>query len=135
MTTNASFSACTNKTFRVAVMDFLKGWAAFLDGPDFIFSGMNESTSWLSEAYTQANKHYGYVNYKNSRNVLHRDYTSWNDFFHRQIDLSLCPVIGPDDLKVLVSPIDGKVFNIARSTSTCPVLGKQQTILVRESLE
>src|SRR5262249_40989482 len=44
-------------------------------------------------------------------------FTSWNDFFHREILPGKRPVDSPDDPSVIVSPNDGHVYNFAANVN------------------
>ena len=73
---------------------------------------LNETpTGWLCPA---AVKEFSLNDFVIDRAKPHWGFTSYNDFFHRQIKAASRPISAPADPKVVVSANDGNVVSIAR---------------------
>ena len=111
MATEAGESAFRNDAFNNAITGVLQEWCDYLDSEKST-NVLNEGENgWLSPSAQR------YTDLDNfvipDRNAIHFGFTSYNAFFHRQIKPELRPISAPDDKKVIVSPNDGTVYQIA----------------------
>lgn len=115
------------KEFNVLLTAVLQGWCDYLDSPDSRTvlnpnQDLEASDGWLSlEAQNELCLEQC-VNYANKDNpdMPYWGFKSYNDFFHRELDLDTYrPVDSPDDDTVIVSPNDGTVYRIACNVKLC----------------
>jgi phosphatidylserine decarboxylase len=109
MMTKSGEAAFRNDAFNGAIRAILQEWCGFLDSPASR-QVLNESEyGWLSQpAYQQNNLSEFEIP---DRAAPHWGFTSFNHYFHRQIQPEFRPIASPDDPKVIVSANDGSVFN------------------------
>jgi phosphatidylserine decarboxylase len=100
-------------TFNTALAAVLKQWCAYLDSPESAHVLTEEENGWLSRSAYFYNRLWEF-DIPNMR-APHWGWTSYNDFFHREINLANRPVAAPDDPKVVVSANDGSVYNIGQN--------------------
>lgn len=96
-----------------AIRAILQQWCAYLDSAasqSVLNTGPN---GWLSPSAYQYNKLDEFIIPNPSG--PHWGWTSFNDYFHREIKPESRPVSDPTDPSVVVSANDGKVYNIARN--------------------
>ncbi len=110
MMTPAGEGAFRNAAFNEGIRRVLKEWCAFLDSEASLYVITPEE--WLSPDAFWTNKLYEFV--IPDKTAPHGGFTSFNDYFHREIKLDFRPLAAPDDPKVIVSANDGKVYSIAR---------------------
>ncbi|KZK81990.1 Phosphatidylserine decarboxylase proenzyme [Pseudovibrio sp. Ad13] len=105
-----------NKLFNDALRNILDAWCEFLDSPASLSVVVTSKDGWLSEASWKANSLDQFVTKEQiEKDPVHWGYTSFNDFFHRQI-IAICrPIDGPDNDRVITSANDGTVYRIARN--------------------
>lgn len=113
--------------FNVLMTAVLQAWCVYLDSPDSK-KVLNPSLQtpaqdgWLSPASQTSNCLEQCVNfqYKDDPEKPYWGFCSYNDFFHRQIDLvQYRPLAGEGDDKVIVSANDGTVYRLARNVKLC----------------
>ncbi len=115
------------KEFNVLLTAVLQGWCDYLDSPDSRGvlnpqQEINPQEGWLSLDSQTNNCLKQYVNYNNKDNpdLPYWGFKSYNDFFHREIDLvNYRPLAGETDDSVIVSANDGTVYRIARNVKLC----------------
>jgi phosphatidylserine decarboxylase len=111
MMTPAGEAVFRNHDFNRGLKDVLQQWCTYLDSPESA-EVLNEGPyGWLSPFAYQDMKLY---EFELDRAKPHWGFTSYNDFFHRQIRPEARPVAAPDDPKVIISPNDGNLVTIAR---------------------
>ncbi|WP_103070431.1 phosphatidylserine decarboxylase family protein [Aquimarina sediminis] len=111
MATEAGESAFRNEAFNDTITGVLQEWCDYLDSEKSTYVLNEGENGWLSplgQKYTDLDN---FV--VPNRNAPHFGFTSYNSFFHREIKPELRPISAPDDKKVIVSPNDGSVFQIA----------------------
>lgn len=112
MATDAGESAFRNAAFNDALTGVLQAWCDYLDS-DSSTSVLNEGKNgWLSP---EGQKYTDLQNFVTDPSKPHLGFTSYNDFFHREIKPELRPVAAPEDTKVIVSPNDGSVYQIVNN--------------------
>lgn len=112
MMTPAGEAAFRNAAFNDALRRILKAWCRFLDSPESCYVLNTGDQGWLSPSAFKYNKLYEFV--IPDPGAPHWGWTSYNDYFHRQIKSECRPIAAPDDPKVIVSANDGTVYKIAR---------------------
>ncbi len=111
MMTPAGEAAFRYPAFNKAIADVLQEWCAYLNSPDSLYVLNEGEHGWLCDPAYWYNKLYDFV--IPDRSDKHWGWTSFNDFFHREIQDKARPVAEPDNPKVIVSANDGTVYNIA----------------------
>lgn len=96
--------------FNDALRTVLKEWCDYLDSPASRSVLTEEEDGWLSRSAYFYNRLW---EFSFDKKKPHWGYKSYNDYFHRQIDLKHRPIAEPKNDKVIVSANDGTVFNIA----------------------
>lgn len=112
--------------FNDLLTDILETWCAYLDS-EASRSVLNPTgeipatSGWLSPDAQTALCLSQYANYKNMDNpaMPYWGFTSYNDFFHREIKAELRPIAAPEDECAIVSANDGTVYRIARNVEKC----------------
>jgi len=110
------------KEFNVLLTYVLQTWCTYLDSPASKnvlnpTGAIPATEGWLSPdgqgdfCLSQC------VNYANRNTEAYWGFTSYNDFFHRAIDLNLRPIDNND--KTIVSANDGTVYRIANNVEKC----------------
>lgn len=112
MFTPAGEVAFRMEAFNSAIRTILQHWCAFLDSRKSL-SVINKEDGWLSPAAVKANKLWEFI--IPNEKAPHGGFTSFNAYFHREIKPECRPITDPGNSKVIVSPNDGTVYNIARS--------------------
>ena len=98
--------------FNNAIRNILQAWCDFLDSPasqDVLNTG---EYGWLSPSAYEFNKLNEFI--IPDKNAPHWGFTSYNAYFHRQINLAYRPLASPNDPKVIVSANDGTMYNLSR---------------------
>ncbi|MEA2665667.1 MAG: phosphatidylserine decarboxylase [Candidatus Eremiobacteraeota bacterium] len=112
MMTVAGESLFRNRAYNAALQAILREWCAYLDSA--------ESASVLNDGYTgwispPAIAEFQLDQFVFDPNAPHGGWSSYNDFFHREIELEYRPLAGPGDPKVVVSANDGNLVSVARN--------------------
>lgn len=98
--------------FNSAIRNILQAWCDYLDSPasqDVLNTG---EYGWLSPSAYEFNKLNEFI--IPDKNAPHWGFTSYNAYFHRQINLAYRPLASPNDPKVIVSANDGTMYNLSR---------------------
>lgn len=112
MMTVAGESLFRVASFNEQIRLILKEWCVFLDSSAST-TVLNETPSgWLSPP---AVKELGLEQFEFDRAKPHWGFTSYNAFFHRQIQPRYRPIAKPQDPKVVVSANDGNLVSISRN--------------------
>lgn len=111
MMTPAGEALFRHPGFNAAMAGVLKQWCAYLDSPESAQVLTEDENGWLSKSAYFYNRLWEFD--IPDQGAPHWGWTSYNDFFHREIALSHRPVAEPDDPKVIVSANDGSVYNQA----------------------
>jgi phosphatidylserine decarboxylase len=109
MMTTAGEILFRNTEFNDVLRRILKEWCVFLDSPASRSVLTEDEDGWLGRSAFFYNRLW---EFSFNRKEPYWGYKSYNDFFHRQIDLKHRPVAAPANPKVIVSANDGTVFNI-----------------------
>jgi len=104
--------AFRNEAFNSALRVILQQWCALLDSKASL-PVINKIDGWLSPKAYKENKLEEFI--IPDWDAEHGGFTSFNAYFHRQIKPERRPIAGPGDSKIIVSPNDGTVYNIARN--------------------
>ena len=115
------------REFNVLLTQVLNDWCSYLSSADSR-SVLNPNQAvpategWLSppaQAQFCLQQSVNYQ-YRNDPDKPYWNFSSFNDFFHREIELDTYrPLSGKGDDKVIVSANDGTVYRIARNVSAC----------------
>jgi len=110
--------------FNALLTDVLKAWCVYLDS-EASRNVLNPTgkvpatTGWLSQDAQTSFCLDQCTNYKNKDDMPYWGFTSYNDFFHRQIKPELRPIADPQDESAIVSANDGTVYRIASNVEKC----------------
>jgi phosphatidylserine decarboxylase len=111
MMTLAGEALFRNSAFNGALRGILQAWCAYLDSPAST-SVLNDSpTGWYCPA---AVAEFDLNEFVFDPNAPHGGWDSYNDFFHRQIQLQYRPIASPGDPSVVVSANDGNIVSLSR---------------------
>jgi phosphatidylserine decarboxylase len=111
MMTTAGEAAFRYDPINNAIRDILQEWGAFLSSDKSLYV-LNEGVyGWLSKSAYDYNKLCEFI--IPDQQAPHWGWTSYNDYFHREIKPEERPISDPDDPKVIVSANDGTVYAIA----------------------
>ena len=122
MYAKAGTKVFVDQQFNNSLRAILEAWCAYLDSPESLYVVIHTPNdpekmkgSWLSEASYIHNNLEEFVTEEDKiKDPLHWGFTSFNDFFHRQI-IPICrPIDGVGNDRVIVSANDGNVYRIAR---------------------
>lgn len=111
MMTPAGEAVFRNDDFNRGLKGVLQQWCAYLDSPESAHVLNEGPYGWLSPFAYQDMKLY---EFELDRSKPHWGFTSYNDYFHREIRPGARPIAAPDDPKVVISPNDGNLVTIAR---------------------
>lgn len=110
MMTDAGEILFRHTEFNDALRRILKEWCVYLDSPASRSVLTEEEDGWLSRSAYFYNRLW---EFSFDGKKPYWGYKSYNDFFHRQIDIkNHRPIADPGNPKVIVSANDGTVFNI-----------------------
>lgn len=98
--------------FNNAIRKILQAWCDYLDSPASQNVLNTGEYGWLSPSAYKFNKLEEFV--IPDKNAPHWGFTSYNAYFHRQINLDYRPIAAPNDPKVIVSANDGTMYNLSR---------------------
>ena len=108
--------------FNVLLTDVLETWCDYLDSAASRSvlnptGNIPATDGWLSESGLCLDQ---YENYQYKDQDKYWKFTSYNDFFHRQIDLATYrPLDGDNDDSVIVSANDGTVYSMTNDVKRC----------------
>lgn len=105
-----------NELFNEHLRKILNAWCRYLDSKDSLSVINAGPTGWLNPMSWKQNSLDQFVTEKMiATDPKHWTFTSFNDFFHRQI-ISICrPIDGIGNDRVIVSANDGTLYRIARN--------------------
>ena len=117
MATKSGWDVFKNTTFNKSLRIVLEAWCDYLCSKyslDRVTTDVNGG--WLSPDSVIANNLNEFVTQADKdKDPIHWGFTSFNDFFHRQIILSYRPLAGENDPSIIVSANDGTVYRVARN--------------------
>ncbi len=111
MMTPAGEAVFRNTEFNRGLKGVLEEWCSYLDSPESAHVLDEAPHGWLSTFAYQDMKLW---EFQIDKSKPHWGFTSYNDYFHREIKPSARPIASPHDPKVIVSPNDGNLVTIAR---------------------
>ncbi len=112
MFTPAGEAAFRNAAFNAAIRKILKVWCDYLDSPASCNVLNTGQYGWLSPSAYIFNDLKVFI--IPDKKAPHWGFKSYNDYFHREINLLYRPIEGYNNSKVIVSANDGTVYNIQR---------------------
>jgi len=98
--------------FNTAIRNILQAWCDYLDSPASQNVLNTGEFGWLSPSAYEFNKLNEFI--IPDKNAPHWGFKSYNDYFHRQINMEYRPIASPKDPKIIVSANDGTVYNLSR---------------------
>lgn len=115
MATPTGWYVLKETNFNNSLREILKAWCNYLDSTDSLYVVTTGSDGWLSKASVKANNLDQFVTQETKdKDPIHWGFTSFNDYFHREI-IDICrPLDGKDNDAVIVSANDGTVYRLAR---------------------
>ena len=114
MGTPAGFAAYRDARINAMFRKLLKVWSLFLDSEASV-SVLNDSpTGWFCEA---ARAQLKMEDYLADPGQPHWGFTSWNQFFSRQLKAGARPIQHPGDPAVIVAACDSRVYRIKRGVT------------------
>ncbi len=112
MMTVAGEELFRSRAFNDAIAKILAQWSHYLDSPASTSVLTEDWNGWLSPA---AFKEFDLAQFVFDRAKPHWGWTSYNAFFHREIQLDYRPVSEPNAPKIIVSANDGNLVTFARN--------------------
>ena len=132
MATKSGWEVFKNKIFNDSLRAVLQAWCKYLDSKsslDRVTTDVNGG--WLSPASVIANNLNEFVTQaEKDKDPVHWGFTSFNDYFHRQIILSYRPLAGENDPSIIVSANDGTVYKVVRDESVKPILKLKASLIL-----
>ncbi|HEV7671081.1 MAG TPA: phosphatidylserine decarboxylase family protein [Thermoanaerobaculia bacterium] len=113
MMTPAGEAAFRYTAWNDAIRKVLQEWCHFLDSPASLYVINEGEYGWLSQPAFEQNKLSEFV--IPDRAAPHWGFTSFNAYFHREIQERYRPIGAPNDPRVIVSPNDGTVVTWERN--------------------
>jgi len=112
MGTPSGFAAYRNIKINTMFKELLAVWTGFLDSSDSRYVLNASDTGWQCE---KAMKQLHMEDYIYHPDEPYWGFSSWNDFFTREVKGDARPISGKGDSKVIVSPCDSTVYKIGRN--------------------
>jgi phosphatidylserine decarboxylase len=111
MGTPAGFAAYRHPRINAMFKEILAVWTEFLDSEDSRYVLNEGPNGWQSpEAVAQLEM----GDYDYDPNAPYWGFSSWNDFFTREVKPTARPVTAPDDSKLVVAGCDSTVYRVVR---------------------
>ncbi len=111
MGTPAGFAAYRNARINGMFKELLGVWTKFLNSEESRYVLNDSATGWMcKEAQNQLHME----DYIYKPEAPYWGFSSWNDFFTRQVKDGVRPIDGKSDNKVVVAPCDSTVYKIGR---------------------
>jgi phosphatidylserine decarboxylase len=112
MGTPAGFAAYRNARINAMFKELLAVWTEFLDSEASRYVLNDSPTGWMSK---EAQKQLHMEDYIYKPESPYWGFSSWNDFFTREVKEGVRPIDGKNDSKVVVAPCDSTVYKIGRN--------------------
>jgi phosphatidylserine decarboxylase len=116
MNTPAGQVLFRNHAFNDGIRAILKSWCVYLDSPESRSVLNTGENGWLCDSSYERHNLGEYL-VPDSADP-HWGFTSFNDFFHRQIRPECRPVAEPDNPNVIVAPNDGTLYKVAHGATS-----------------
>ncbi|KAF9055759.1 phosphatidylserine decarboxylase [Panaeolus papilionaceus] len=115
--TQAAYDLFRMPAFNVAMKRLLDAWGEYLTSPDSASVLTDAPGGWFSPVAIQmleTNRgKFQEVYFVPDPTAIDRGYTSWDDFFIREVLPDARPIINANDKTIIYSPCEATVFNIA----------------------
>jgi len=92
--------------------ELLKVWTEFLNSKESCYVLNDSPTGWMSK---EAKNQLHMDDYIYKPDALYWGFSSWNDFFTREVKKDARPIDNKNDNKVIVAPCDSTVYKIGRN--------------------
>jgi phosphatidylserine decarboxylase len=112
MGTPAGFAAYRNARINEMFKELLGVWTRFLNSAESRYVLNDSPTGWMCR---QAQNQLHMEDYIYKPEAPHWGFSSWNDFFTRQVKKGARPIDGENDNRVVVAPCDSTVYKIGRN--------------------
>ena len=112
MGTPAGFAAYRNLKINAIFKKLLCVWAGFLNSSDSRYVLNDSPSGWQSEA---AQKQLHMEDYQYKPDAPYWGFSSWNQFFTREVKKGARPIAGKNDNKIIVAACDSTVYRIGRN--------------------
>jgi phosphatidylserine decarboxylase len=109
MGTPAGFAAYRHPPINAMFKELLAAWSCFLDSEASRYVLNDSPSGWQSE---KALMQLHMQDYQYDPHAAYWGFSSWNDFFTREVKAGARPITEPDNNKVIVSPCDSTVYKI-----------------------
>lgn len=111
MGTPAGFAAYRDEKINAMFKQLLAVWTRFLDSEASTYVIHPGANGWQSPA-AQAQLHMD--EYQHNPEALHWGFSSWNQFFTRELKPGVRPIQAPEDPSAIVAACDSTVYRISR---------------------
>lgn len=111
MGTPAGFAAYRDEKINAMFKQLLAVWTRFLDSEASTYVIHPGANGWQSPA-AQAQLHMD--EYQHTPEALHWGFSSWNQFFTRELKPGVRPIQAPEDPSAIVAACDSTVYRISR---------------------
>lgn len=112
MGTPAGFAAYRNPRINEIFKELLKVWTSFLNSKESRYVLNDSATGWMCK---EAKKQLHMEDYIYKPGEPYWGFSSWNDFFTREVKEGARPIESKKDTKVVVAPSDSTVYKIGRN--------------------
>jgi phosphatidylserine decarboxylase len=112
MGTPAGFAAYRNGRINAMFKELLGVWTRFLNSKESRYVLNDSPTGWMCK---EAQKQLHMEDYIYKPKMPYWGFSSWNDFFTREVKEGARPIDGKKDSKVVVAPCDSTVYKIGRN--------------------
>jgi phosphatidylserine decarboxylase len=112
MGTPAGFAAYRNPRINEIFKELLKVWKSFLNSKESRYVLNDSATGWMCK---EAKKQLHMEDYIYKPGEPYWGFSSWNDFFTREVKEGARPIESKKDTKVVVAPSDSTVYKIGRN--------------------
>lgn len=112
MGTPAGFAAYRNPRINEMFKELLKVWTSFLNSKESRYVLNDSATGWMCK---EAKKRLHMEDYIYKPGEPYWGFSSWNDFFTREVKEGARPIESKKDTKVVVAPSDSTVYKIGRN--------------------
>ena len=112
MGTPAGFAAYRNARINAMFKELLGVWTRFLNSEESRYVLNDSPNGWMCE---EARNQLHMEDYIYKSDMPYWGFSSWNDFFTRQVKEGARPIEGRNDNNVVVAPCDSTVYKIGRN--------------------